>query len=133
MCAGKFLKVVVKARDVIFLLSSPLHLPTQDDDDDPTTTQQLLEQSNKPVPANTNQLHKPVQVPVPPMTIMMTQQPVPTLEPSEHLVVRLPRRYMNRPSTQHLSDHEENDVLTLLPAVMTTPMGKMGLLGPYTM
>ena len=106
------MKVVVEARDVVFfeegLPSSPLHLSTQDDDDDPMT-QQPPEQSNKSVPIDTNQPREPAPAPAPPTTTTMTQQPVPTPEPQERLVVRLPGRYMNRPSTQHLSDHEEND------------------------
>ena len=106
------IKMVVEARDVVFfeegLLLTPLHLLTQDDDDDPMT-QQLLEQSNKLVPTDTNQPHEPAQAPMPPATTMMTQQPVPTPEPQECLVVRLPGRHMNCPSTQHLLDHEENN------------------------
>ena len=106
------IKMVVKARDVVFfeegLLLTPLHLLTQDDDDDPMT-QQLLEQSNKLVPTDMNQLCEPVQAPMPPTTTMMTQQPMLTPEPQERLVVRLPGRHMNRPSTQHPSDHKENN------------------------
>ena len=106
------IKMVVKARDVVFfeegLPSTPLHLSTQDDDDVPTT-QQPPEQSNKLMPTDMNQPCEPAQAPRPPMTTTMTQQPVPTPEPQERLVVRLPGRHMNRPSTQHPSDHKENN------------------------
>ena len=81
-------RVVVEARDVIFfedgLLTSPLHMSTQDND---LIIQQLTEHPNNPVLSVMNQPGKPAEVPTPLTTTPMTQQPMPTLELQKCLVI----------------------------------------------
>ena len=85
-------RVVVEVRDVIFfedgLPTSPLHMSAQDDD---LIIQQPTEHSNNPVPIIMDQPGEATELSAPQTTTPTIQQPVPTSEPQERLIVRLPR------------------------------------------
>ena len=111
-------KVVVKSRDVVFfedgLPSPPLHSsPMPNDDDDQAIIQQPPDHLRKPTPVNAKQPHEQLQRLT--TTTTMTQDPAPTLEPQQHLTVRLPGRYMDHPSAQQApipDESESADTLT---------------------
>ena len=114
-------KIIVESRDVAFFedgLPSPaLHSsPTSSKDDDEAAVQQPLEPSHGPTPADVKKPHEPLQLSAPPPLTMTTQDPVPTPKLQQHFIVRLPGRYMCRPSAQHAPILNESDTADTVPS-----------------